>query len=67
MGVFATVMTTWAVAFFICLFQVPANKIRFRGNEGPFSLLELKVIQEIITLFVFVICSTLLFKNETFR
>lgn len=66
-GIFATVMITWAVAFFICLFQVPANKIGYRGNGGPFSLVELKVIQEVITLFVFVICSTLFFKNETFR
>ena len=51
-GIFATVMITWAVAFFICLFQVPANKIGYRGTGDPFSLLELKVIQEVIALFV---------------
>ncbi|MBQ8055390.1 MAG: DMT family protein, partial [Paludibacteraceae bacterium] len=43
------------------------NRIGFRENGGPFSLLELKVIQEVITLVVFVIFSTLAFKNETFR
>lgn len=60
-GLFATVMISWGLAFFICLFQVPANKMGYRGNGGPFSLLELKVIQEVITLFVFVIGSILFF------
>lgn len=42
-------------------FQVPANRIGFDGNGGPFSLLELKVIQEVITLTVFTLFSMLLF------
>ena len=58
---------SWAIAFFEFCLQVPANRIGFRENGGPFSLLELKVIQEVITLVVFVIFSTLAFKNETFR
>ena len=58
---------SWAIAFFEYCLQVPANRIGFRENGGPFSLLELKVIQEVITLVVFVIFSTLAFKNETFR
>nr|MBP8628378.1 DMT family protein [Paludibacteraceae bacterium] len=48
-------------------FQVPANKIGFRENGGPFTLLQLKVIQEVITLVVFVAFSSLFFKTETFR
>ncbi|MDL2238572.1 DMT family protein [Bacteroidales bacterium OttesenSCG-928-K22] len=58
---------SWGIAFFEYCFQVPANRIGFVENGGPFSLLQLKVIQEVITLVVFVIFSTLLFKNETFR
>ncbi|NCB07974.1 MAG: hypothetical protein EOM73_07425, partial [Bacteroidia bacterium] len=42
-------------------------RIGFKGNGGPYSLVELKVIQEVITLVVFMIFSLLLFKNETFR
>ena len=58
---------SWGIAFFEYCFQVPANRIGFAGNGGPFSLLQLKVIQEVITLAVFVGFSTLFFKNETFR
>jgi len=39
----------------------------FKGNGGPYSLVELKVIQEVITLCVFTTFSLLLFKNETFK
>jgi uncharacterized protein (DUF486 family) len=47
--------------------QVPANRIGFAGNGGPFSLWQLKVIQEVITLVVFSVFAILVFKNETFR
>ena len=58
---------SWGIAFFEYCLQVPANRIGYSGNGGPFSLLQLKVIQEVITLLVFVAFSTLLFKNESFR
>ena len=58
---------SWGVAFFEYCLQVPANRLGYSGNGGPFSLLQLKVIQEVITLLVFVAFSTLLFKNESFR
>jgi len=48
-------------------FQVPANRIGYKGNGGPFALVELKVIQEVITLVVFAIFSLLVFRTETFR
>ena len=50
-----------SIALFEYSFQVPANRIGFDGNGGPFSLLELKVIQEVITLTVFTLFSMLLF------
>jgi uncharacterized protein len=66
-GLITIVLISWGLALFEYCFQVPANKIGFQGNGGPFSLLELKVIQEVITLIIFVIFSLLFFKNESLR
>jgi uncharacterized protein (DUF486 family) len=67
LGLFAVILISWGIAFFEYCLQVPANRIGFKEHGGPFSLLELKVIQEVITLVVFVIFSLLFFKNETFK
>lgn len=64
---FGVVLISWGIALFEYFFQVPANRIGYKGNGGPFTLVELKVIQEVITLVVFTIFSVVLFKNETFR
>lgn len=61
------ILISWGIALFEYALQVPANRLGFRGNGGPFSLVELKVIQEVITLVVFVIFSLLVFRQETFR
>lgn len=61
------ILISWGIAFFEYVLQVPANRIGYKENSGPFSLVELKVIQEVITLVVFVAFSLLFFKNETFR
>lgn len=63
----AVVLISWGIALFEYFFQVPANRIGFRENGGPFSLVELKVIQEVTTLVVFMGFTLLFFKNETFR
>lgn len=59
------VLFSWFLAFFEYCFQVPANRIGFRDNGGPFSLIQLKVIQEVITLVVFVGFSSVAFKGES--
>jgi uncharacterized protein len=61
------ILISWGIAFFEYVLQVPANRIGFRENGGPFSLIQLKVIQEVITLTVFMIFTLFAFKNETFR
>ena len=61
------ILISWGIALFEYILQVPANRIGFKGYGGPFSLVELKVIQEVITLVVFVIFSLVLFKTESFR
>ena len=63
----AIIFISWGIALFEYALQVPANRIGFRGNCGPFSLVQLKVIQEVITLTVFVIFSIVFFRNETLK
>ncbi|MBO5988299.1 MAG: DMT family protein [Paludibacteraceae bacterium] len=59
---FGVILFSWGVALFEYCAQVPANRIGFIGNGGPFSLMQLKIIQEVITLLVFTIFSTIVFK-----
>jgi uncharacterized protein len=61
------ILISWGIALFEYILQVPANRIGSKEYGGPFSLIQLKVIQEVITLVVFVGFSLLFFKNETFR
>lgn len=63
----AVILISWGIALFEYFFQVPANRIGFRENGGPFSLVELKVIQEVLTLTIFTIFTMVFFKNETFK
>ncbi|HRF92932.1 MAG: DMT family protein [Bacteroides graminisolvens] len=59
------ILFSWGIALFEYCAQVPANRMGFQGNGGPFTLMQLKVIQEVITLVVFTLFSTLLFKGES--
>ncbi|HAH24281.1 MAG TPA: hypothetical protein DCL77_11105 [Prolixibacteraceae bacterium] len=67
LGIVSIVLISWGIALFEYMFQVPANRMGYKENGGPFSLMELKVIQEVITLLVFTVFSLLFFKNENFR
>ena len=67
LGLPAIILFSWGIALFEYCFQVPANRIGFIENGGPFNLWQLKVMQEVITLVVFTVFTTLFFKNETFR
>ncbi len=67
LGLPAIILISWGIALFEYMAQVPANKIGYEGNGGPFSIWQLKVIQEAITLCVFTAFTLLVFKNETFR
>ena len=67
LGLASVVLISWGIALFEYAFQVPANKIGFAGNGGPFSLIQLKVLQEVITLIVFAVFTLLVFKTESFR
>lgn len=67
LGLFSVIVISWGIAFFEYCFQVPANRIGFTENGGPFNLWQLKVIQEVITLVVFTLFTVVFFKNESFR
>ena len=67
LGLVSIILISWGIALFEYSFQVPANRLGFDGDGGPFSLFQLKVIQEVITLVVFTVFAILVFKNETLR
>jgi uncharacterized protein len=66
-GLWSVVLISWGFAFFEYCFQVPANRLGFNENGGPFSLLQLKVLQEVITLVVFVVFAQIFFKSEPLK
>ena len=58
------ILFSWGIAFFEYCLTVPANRIGFSGNGGPFNLLQLKVIQEAISLTVFTLIVMFVFKGQ---
>lgn len=60
----AVILFSWGIALIEYIFQVPANKMGFIGNGGPFTLLQLKVIQEALSIFVFCVIANILFQGE---
>lgn len=64
LGIFSVILISWGLAFFEYALQVPANKIGFKENGGPFSLFELKIIQEGISLMVFALFAIFIFRTD---
>ena len=58
------ILSSWGVAFFEYSFMIPANRIGSQINGGPFSLVQLKVVQECISLFVFAIIANIMFQGQ---
>ena len=67
LGLVSIILISWGIALFEYMLQVPANRIGYKEYGGPISLVQLKVIQEVITPTVFIIFSLLFFKNETLK
>ena len=61
---FVVILVSWGIALLEYSFQVPANRMGFQENGGPFSLFQLKIIQEVITLTVFTIVAMFMFSGE---
>ena len=60
----AVIVLSWGIAFLEYCFQVPANRIGFVDNGGPFSLMQLKIIQEVISLLVCWVVANILFQGQ---
>ena len=65
--VILVILFSWGIAFFEYCLQVPANRIGSNINGGPFTLMQLKVIQEVISLTVFSVLVTVFFKGEALQ
>lgn len=63
----AIIALSWGMAFFEYTFMIPANRIGSQITGGPFSLMQLKVIQEVISLTVFTVIVATVFKGEPIR
>lgn len=61
------ILMSWGIAFIEYCFSIPANRIGYSGNGGPFSLVQLKVLQECITLIVFAVITSFVFGHQSFH
>ncbi len=64
---YAVILFSWLIALAEYVFQVPANKMGFVGNGGPFTLMQLKVMQEVITLVVFTVFANVFFTGNELK
>ena len=65
--IFLIILASWGLAFFEYCFMIPANRIGSQITGGPFSLMQLKIIQEALSLLVFTVVVSFMFKNEPVR
>ncbi len=67
LGLLGVILISWFIAFFEYSFMIPANRIGYTGNGGPFDLFELKTLQEAVSITVFIIVNLLVFKGGPLR
>lgn len=66
-GLAGIILISWGIAFIEYCFMIPANRIGFKELGGPFSLVQLKVIQEVVSILVFVVFTLIFFKTQSFN
>lgn len=66
-GLITTILISWGIAFFEYSLMVPANKIGSATDGGPFNMWQLKLIQEVISISIFVIFTLVFFKTEQLK
>ena len=61
------ILGSWMMALpeYIC--QVNGNRIGFIENGGPFTLMQLKIIQEVISILIFTLFSVLVFRGQSLQ
>jgi hypothetical protein len=66
-GLIWIVLISWIIALLEYSFMIPANRMGFKDNGGPFSLFQLRIIQEAVSITVFVVFAVWVFKSEALR
>jgi uncharacterized protein (DUF486 family) len=66
-GLFFIILISWGIAFFEYCLMVPANRLGHSEFGGPLNIWQLKIIQEAISITVFIVFALLFFRTETFR
>ena len=64
---FLIILLSWGLALVEYCFMIPANRVGSQITGGPFSLMQLKILQECISLTVFTVILALVFKSEPIR
>jgi len=67
LGLVGTILLSWGIALLEYSLMVPANKIGSSINGGPFNMWQLKLIQEVISISVFVVFTLVFFKTDQLR
>lgn len=67
LGIAGVILVSWGIALFEYALMVPANRLGSDINGGPFNMWQLKLIQEVISISVFIIFTLLFFKTEQLR
>jgi uncharacterized protein (DUF486 family) len=66
-GLITMILTSWCIAFFEYLLMVPANRLGSNINGGPFNMWQLKLIQEVVSISVFVVFTLVFFKTDQLK
>lgn len=66
-GLIGVVLISWGIALIEYLLMVPANRLGSNVTGGPFNMWQLKIIQEVISISIFVIFTLIFFKHDTLR
>lgn len=61
------ILISWLIAGVEYIIQVPANRLGYKEQGGPFNLWQLKIIQEASGLIVFTLMTIIYFKNESLK
>lgn len=63
----ATIFVSWCIALLEYSLMVPANKFGSALHGGPFNMWQLKLIQEVISISVFIIFTLVFFKTDELK
>ena len=66
-GVFTAVFISWGIALLEYSFMIPSKKMGSSQDGNPFNMWQLKTIQEIISITVFVVFTLVFFKTDSLK